>query len=177
MNVEDHYFRHFVMEHLLKTNDVRKIEIVFSRSRDVFGIGENKKPYKQLAEEFNISAARARQIAIKAALRIRVLVEAMGALSKEKIHVKIVEVKRDDIKDHALIQRLSVRDLAGYQNLSCRLRNVLHYWHMELLSVLLDKTKLDILYTPNCGRKSLNELIAFLAMNGLTLKHETRNNL
>ena len=65
----------------------------------------------------------------------------------------------------------NVRDLLGYSSLSVRLRNILHYEKLEIISDLLGKTERDLLNTPNCGRRALSELTKFLAANGLGLRN------
>lgn len=157
--------KQFIIEHLMKTQDARKIDIVFNKQKYVFGFGANNLTTEELAHKYNVTPTTIHVIMRKEKNRIARQIDTLLKQSKKPAIIK--EVCKDDIDRSVPSSDLSIEIL---EPLTARTRNCLIQEGITTINQLLELSEGEMLKMPNLGRKSLNELKYKLKDMGLKFK-------
>ena len=141
----------FIINELLKTQDVRVIDVTFSRQFSVLGFGENKETLYKLALKYGVSKESIRRTERINRDRIN---HRLNYIMEQK--VKVVTVYKDAPKQpNALLAELKIYDLP---ELSVRAQNCFINSNIKYVSELEALSDADLLKIPNLGRKSVREV-------------------
>ena len=158
------YFLEFLDSCILEKLTDRQRRIAMWRKKDIFGLGENEKSYREIASVEGLSAGRSQQITQtiirKIKHRIYIIQQKMA---EPQVIVKYIE-KEETVPINLPIVYKSVHALG---EMSVRTANCLHYENIQTIEQLVRLSEAKALEIPNFGRKSLNELRHLLATQNL----------
>ena len=155
--------REFIIEHLLKTQNERVIDIVFSRQKSVLGFGENTLTLRALSQKYDCSSTRIQDIARKQANRIK---NATDNIIKEARKPAIIKEVKEQFLDRSVpSNEISINVL----DLGTRAQNCLNNDNITTINQLLEISERDLLTIPNFGRRCIVEINSKLAPMGLKI--------
>lgn len=157
-------FPEFFDKHLAKRLSVRDLRIIALREKDVFGVGENKATFSEIAKIEGVTLERVRQIMWKASRRINRELDILSYKIETKFMVKEVE-KELTFEESTKLAQFTKLSILG--ELSVRTANCLKNENIESVEQLINLTEWQLLGIPNFGRRSLDELRQKLAVIGL----------
>ncbi len=155
----------FLDLHVCGSLSQREKRYISYRQQDVFGFGVNEKTYRDISASEGVSAARIREIVLKAKRKIEYALYLASQRMKDP-HVVVKEVAKEDMIPNLPLRQKWIYDLGP---LSVRTWNCLNNSDLLLIDRLLEKSPVELLRQPNFGRKSLREVEELLAQHGLVL--------